>query len=257
MITNMLEAIGRTAIGALERCGRFAIFAMQTMSALTKRPNRKHITVQMERIGVNSLPIVLLTALFTGMVLSIQIAHEFIRYGAQSTIGGIVAIAMCRELAPVLTGVVVAGRVGASITAELGSMRVTEQIDALRVMGTNPIRYLVVPRLWSGMFMLPILVLFADAVGTMGGYLIATAYFDISGFTFINSIQTYTTIHDFLGGMVKSIVFGAIVAMIGCYRGMYCANGAEGVGRATTESVVTSIILIFMTNCIMSAIWFR
>ncbi|MBR0324555.1 MAG: ABC transporter permease, partial [Selenomonadales bacterium] len=138
MITNVLEAIGRTAIGALERCGRFAIFAMQTVSALAKRPNRKHITVQMERIGVNSLPIVLLTALFTGMVLSIQIAHEFIRYGAQSTIGGIVAIAMCRELAPVLTGVVVAGRVGASITAELGSMRVTEQIDALRVMGTNP-----------------------------------------------------------------------------------------------------------------------
>lgn len=257
MITKGLEAIGCQTIAILESCGRFAIFLMQSMSALLKRPNGKHITVQMEKIGVGSLPIVLLTALFTGMVLSIQIAHEFIRYGAQSTIGGIVAIAMCRELAPVLTGVVVAGRVGASITAELGSMRVTEQIDALRVMATSPIRYLVVPRLWSGMFMLPILVLFADAIGTIGGYLIATVYYDISGFTFINSIQTYTTIHDFVGGMIKSIVFGAIVALVGCYRGLYCANGAEGVGRATTQSVVTSIILIFMTNCIMSAIWFR
>lgn len=257
MITKGLEAIGRQTIAILESCGRFAIFLMQSMSALLKRPNGKHITVQMEKIGVGSLPIVLLTALFTGMVLSIQIAHEFIRYGAQSTIGGIVAIAMCRELAPVLTGVVVAGRVGASITAELGSMRVTEQIDALRVMATSPIRYLVVSRLWSGMFMLPILVLFADAIGTIGGYLIATVYYDISGFTFINSIQTYTTIHDFVGGMIKSIVFGAIVALVGCYRGLYCANGAEGVGRATTQSVVTSIILIFMTNCIMSAIWFR
>lgn len=257
MITKGLETIGKKTIAILESCGRFAIFLQHALTALAKRTSGKHIMVQMEKIGVDSLPIVLLTALFTGMVLSIQIAHEFIRYGAQSTIGGIVAIAMCRELAPVLTGVVVAGRVGAAITAELGSMRVTEQIDALRVMATDPVRYLVVPRLWSGMFMLPILVLFADAIGTVGGYLIATVYYDISGFTFINSIQTYTTIHDFLGGMIKSVVFGAIVTLVGCYRGMYCAGGAEGVGRATTQSVVTSIILIFMTNCIMSAIWFR
>ena len=164
---------------------------------------------------------------------------------------------LARELAPVLTGVVLAGRVGAAITAEIGSMKVTEQIDALRVMATNPIAYLVVPRLIACVFMLPVLVVFGDIIGTIGGYLVATLYAGIGSFTYLHSIKVFVVVNDVTGGLIKSMFFGAIIALIGCYKGLNTAQGAEGVGRATTGSVVTSMILIFISNYFLSLILYR
>jgi len=257
MLISILENIGRTVIATMENCGKIVILVAQTTYHLRNRPNSRHILHQMSHLGVDSLPIVMLTILFTGMVMTVQTAHEFIKYGAQSSVGGVVAIAMGRELAPVLTGVVAAGRVGAAITAEIGSMKVTEQIDALRVMATNPVAYLVVPRVLACMLMLPLLVVFADVIGTIGGYLVATLYSGINSFTFLQSIKVFAGVNDVIGGLVKSVVFGAIIAIIGCYKGLTAPDGAEGVGKATTGSVVTSIIFIFVTNYFLSLLLYR
>ncbi len=257
MLIPILENIGRRVIHSVENSGRVVLLFYEALYHLRRRPNWRNILRQMSHLGVDSLPIVLLTILFTGMVMTMQTAHEFIKYGAQSSVGGIVAIAMGRELAPVLTGVVTAGRVGAAITAEIGSMKVTEQIDALRVMATNPVAYLVVPRLLACGLMLPILVIFANVIGIIGGYLVATLYADISSFTYLHSIKTFTEINDITGGLVKGMVFGCIIAIIGCHKGLTAEQGAEGVGRATTGSVVSSIILIFITNYFLSLVLFR
>lgn len=250
-MTALLEGIGRVVLRAVEAAGEITLLFGQTILLLNKMKSR-HVLQQMAHLGVNSLPIVLLTMLFTGMVMTVQIAHEFIKYGVQSSVGGVMAVGMGRELAPVLTGVVVAGRVGAAITAEIGSMKVTEQIDALRVMATNPIAYLVAPRLAACVFMLPILVIFGDVIGTLGGYLMATLYAGIGSFSYIHSIKVFAVVNDVTGGLVKSMFFGAIIAIVGCYKGLTTEQGAEGVGRATTSSVVTSIILIFISNYFLS-----
>lgn len=250
-MTALLEGIGRVVLRTTEAAGEITMLFGQTILLLKKMKSR-HVLQQMAYLGVNSLPIVLLTMLFTGMVMTVQIAHEFIKYGVQSSVGGVMAVGMGRELAPVLTGVVVAGRVGAAITAEIGSMKVTEQIDALRVMATNPIAYLVAPRMAACVFMMPVLVIFGNVIGTLGGYLMATWYAGIGSFSYIHSIKVFTVVNDITGGLVKSMVFGAIIAIIGCYKGLTTAQGAEGVGRATTSSVVTSIILIFISNYFLS-----
>lgn len=257
MINAFLEQLGRRVLALFENCGRIVVLTAETFYHLPRRPNMRHVVQQMAHLGVDSLPIVLLTMLFTGMVMTVQTAQEFIKYGAQSSVGGVVAIAMGRELAPVLTGVVVAGRVGAAITAEIGSMKVTEQIDALRVMATNPVAYLVVPRFIACMLMTPLLVVFADVIGTVGGYLVATLYAGISSFTYIHSIKVFVVINDVTGGLVKAMVFGGIVAIIGCYKGLTTAQGAEGVGRATTGSVVSSMIMIFIANYFLSLLLYR
>ncbi|MDR3561797.1 MAG: ABC transporter permease [Negativicutes bacterium] len=257
MLIPLLEKIGRRVITQLELAGQIVLLVVDTLFHLRRMPNFRHVAVQMSHLGVDSLPIVLLTLLFTGMVMTVQSAQEFIKYGAQSSVGGVVAVAMGRELAPVLTGVVFAGRVGAAITAEIGSMKVTEQIDALRVMATNPIAYLVVPRLIACVFMLPILVTFGDIIGTIGGYLVATMYAGIGSFTYLHSIKIFAVVNDVVGGLVKSMFFGAIVAIIGCYKGLTTAEGAEGVGKATTSSVVTSMICIFICNYFLSLILYR
>lgn len=256
MVMTLLEKIGEQVIGGLENAGRIMILFISTIGRLN-HANFKHVIRQMAHLGVDSLLIVKLTTLFTGMVLTVQTAHEFIKYGAQASVGGVVAIAMGRELSPVLTGVVVAGRVGAAIAAEIGSMKVTEQIDALRVMATNPIAYLVVPRLIACVLMMPILVVYADIIGTFGGYLVATLYSDISSYTFLNSIKVFADIGDVTGGLIKSMFFGGIVAIIGCHKGLTAAPGAEGVGKATTGSVVTSMILIFISNYFLSLVLYR
>ena len=254
---KFLESIGLSVLEMLEYLGSIIILTLETIYHFKKSPNIKHIIVQMAHLGADTLPIVLLTILFTGMVLTLQTAHEFIKYGAQSSVGGVVAIAMGRELAPVLTGVVTAGRVGAAITAEIGSMKVTEQIDALKVMATNPVAYLVVPRLIACVFMLPVLVIFADMIGTVGGYLVATLYADINSITYFQSIKVFTVVNDVTGGLIKGAVFGAIIAIVGCYKGLNAPNGAVGVGKATTGSVVNSIIAIFIMNYFLSLILYR
>jgi len=257
MLINLLEKVGGKVIYSLEINGQVVLLFIETLFHLRRKPSAKHIVYQMAHLGVDSLPIVLLTLLFTGMVFTVQSAHEFIKYGAQSSVGGVIAVSMGRELAPVLTGVVAAGRVGAAITAEIGSMKVTEQIDALRVMATNPIAYLVVPRFIACICMLPLLVVFGDIIGLVGGYLVATLYAGISSFTFMHSIKIFAGINDVTGGLIKAMFFGAIISIIGCHKGLTTTEGAEGVGKATTSSVVTSMILIFISNYFLSLILYR
>jgi len=262
MLLALLEEIGAALIERAENCGRVTVLFLETIAHLkgVVRLRGGGFTLvmrQMAHLGVDSLPIVLLINLFTGMVMTVQTAHEFIKYGTQFSIGGVIAIAMGRELGPVLTGVVMAGRVGAAITAEIGSMKVTEQIDALRVMATNPIQYLVVPRFIACVIMLPLLVVFADLIGTVGGYMVAVYYYHINGASFLNSIKSFAIAGDVTGGLLKAAVFGGIIAIIGCHKGLTTREGAEGVGQATTSSVVCSIILIFVFNYFLSLLLYR
>ena len=248
---NFFADIGKLVMTFCAASGRISLLLLETLRQMFK-VNITEMLRQMYKLGVQSLPIVSLTIMFTGMVLAVQTAKEFVRFGAAASVGGVVAIAMARELVPVLTGVVVAGRVGAAIAAEIGSMKVTEQIDALRVMAVNPVRYLVVPRVWACVVMLPLLVIYGNILGSVGGYFVATNYADISSYTYMNSIKMFMVMFDMVGGMIKSMVFGFIVALIGCYKGMRAQQGAEGVGVSTTESVVLAIILIFIFNYFLS-----
>ena len=200
-------------------------------------------------MGIASIPIALLIALFAGFVIGLQLALQFQRFGALSVLGGLVALTFVRELGPVLTGVVVAGRVGSAFTAEIGSMKVTEQLDALRAMAVDPLAYLMVPRLLACLVMLPILVTFADIVGTLSGYLMSAACTDLTFTAYIDSIKLLLTTHDIVSGFIKALFFGLIIVLIGCYQGFAVRGGASGVGRATTQSVVVSIIFIFLSNC--------
>jgi phospholipid/cholesterol/gamma-HCH transport system permease protein len=251
MMIKLLENIGKLVLTVFGTVGR-TVAMISSAFAVIHTAKAKPLLRQMAHLGADSLPIVLLTMLFTGMVMTVQIAHEFIKYGAQSSVGGVIAIAMGRELAPVLTGVVVAGRVGAAITAEIGSMKVTEQIDALRVMAVSPMAFLVVPRLLACLVMMPVLVVFGDVIGTIGGYFMATQYAGISDFAFMHSIRVFCIPNDVVGGLIKGMFFGMIIALVGCHKGLTTENGAEGVGKATTSSVVTSIILIFVSNYFLS-----
>ncbi len=250
---ELCSFIGKKIIEFCAASGRMTILFMATVKHL-REGSTKEIIRQMALLGADSLPIVLMTILCTGMVFSVQTAKEFVQLGAASSVGGIVGIAMARELVPVLTGVVVAGRIGAAIAAEIGTMKVTEQIDALRVMAANPVSFLVVPRFIAIVLMMPVLVVFANMIGNVGGWVVAHYYAGISSFSYENSIKTLMDFYDVFGGMVKSSVFGGIIAIVGCYKGLNAANGAEGVGLATTASVVLSIILIFITNYFLSIV---
>lgn len=210
---------------------------------------------QMVLIGVRSLPIVSVTALFTGMVLAFQTAHQISRFGAEIYVGGIVAMSMFRELGPVLSALVVAGRVGAGITAELGSMRVTEQIDAMESMGVDPYNYLVAPRLVATVLMMPILTIYANFVGYFGGFFIGVFNIGLDARQFIDRTIQIVEPWDILSGIYKTFVFGAIIAVIGCYMGFKARSGAQGVGQATTLSVVVSLLLIFITDFFMTSIF--
>ena len=220
--------------------GSATLLVWQTIKQL-KMINLWHVFQQMAHLGVDSLPIISLTLLFAGAVMTLQITDVLITYGAQSTVGGLMAVAMGRELGPILVGVVLAGRVGAAITAEIGTMKVTEQIDALRVMAVDPVGYLVVPRV---------------VIGIAGGYFVATVIKGLAPSTYLDSIQMFSTISDFTLGLIKSSVFGAVIALVGAYKGMETKMGAEAVGFSTTSSVVTSIILVFVLNYFLSTLLF-
>lgn len=252
---GFLESLGRQTLSIFHQLGAVILLlvaAVREISAI----RGKETCRQCLSLGVLSFPIVALTLLFTGMVLSVQIAGELTKYGADFTVGAIVAIGIGRELGPVLCGVVLAGRVGAAITAEIGTMRVTEQIDALRCMAVSPIGYLVVPRLIACMCMLPILDVFGVAIGVGGGMMVDSLSHGVSSYVFMHSIHVYCVPSDLYIGVFKSVIFGMIVALVGCDRGMTCTAGAEGVGKATTQSVVYSIIMLFAANYILSSILF-
>lgn len=216
----------------------------------------RQILQQMQKAGVDSLPIVSLTSLFTGIVLALQSAYQMQRISAQIYIASLVALSMTRELGPVLTGLVVAGRVGASITAELGTMKVTEQIDALETLATNPIKYLVVPRFLALLFMLPLLTLYADCIGIFGGYIVGVFKLHLSPSIYMNMTTNPLQLKDVFTGLFKSGIFAMIISIIGCYEGFRVEGGAEGVGRSTTLSVVTAFILIIAADCLFTALFY-
>ncbi|HBE76412.1 MAG TPA: ABC transporter permease [Firmicutes bacterium] len=250
---NPLSYLGRMVTKVLFYIGDFVQLYVNTIKAIS------HHTVfwnnalsEMEFIGVKSLPIVLAISASTGMVFSLQIAKIFATFGLSSQLGQGLTLAFARELAPVLTGVVVAGRVGSSIAAEIGSMKVTEQIEALEALSTDPIDYLVAPKIIAAAAMLPLLVIFADLFGILCGFVLAISYAHIPATDFISGILAFVTCWDFLGGLVKAVFFGLIIAGIGSYKGLHTANGAVGVGKATTESVVFSSIIIFVSNYFLS-----
>ncbi len=251
----MLEKLGMHTIDIFHQLGAIILLLVEAIKELSAFRSKETIK-QCLSLGVLSLPIVLLTLLFTGMVLAVQIAGELTKYGADFTVGAIVAIGIGRELGPVLAGVVLAGRVGAAITAEIGTMRVTEQIDALRCLAVSPVGYLVVPRVIACMTMLPLLNVFGVAVGVGGGMIVASLTHGVSSYVFLHSIQVYCVPSDLYFGVIKSVIFGMIVALVGCDRGLTCTAGAEGVGKATTQSVVYSIIMLFAANYLLSSLLF-
>ena len=224
---------------------------------LTGRIHRQNTMDQMKVVGPDSLIIALVTATFVGMVFTIQVAREFLNFGAIDAIGGVLALALGRELAPVLTAVVLAARVGSAFAAEIGTMKVTEQIDALYVLKSDPIDYLVIPRLIACCSMLPILTIMSLSMGLIGGVFVAELFYGISQTTFIESIQSFLQIWDLVSAMIKAVIFGSIIAIIGCSWGLTTTGGAKGVGESTTTAVVMALIAIFIVNFFLSWIMFQ
>jgi phospholipid/cholesterol/gamma-HCH transport system permease protein len=252
-----LGRLGEKSILFFREAGGLSIlFAQSLYTLVTTRPRWPHILDQMNRIGVTSLPLVFLTAIFTGMVLALQSAYQLRYFQAVQFTSDLVALSVTRELGPVLTAIVVAGRVGAGITAELGTMKVTEQIDALSSLATDPIRYLVVPRFLAAFVMLFVLAIYADFIGILGGYLIGVFKLGIASGHYIRRTYEALVFKDIYSGLIKAFVFGIIIAIVGCYHGFRTEGGAEGVGRATTLSVVTSLTLIISFDCLFTALFY-
>lgn len=224
---------------------------------LAGRIHRRNTIDQMAAVGPDSLLIALLTAAFVGMVFTIQVSREFIRLGAGTAVGGVLALALARELAPVLTAVIIAGRVGSAFAAELGTMRVTEQIDALYMLKTDPIDYLVIPRVLACCVMLPILTIFSLVTGMAGGFIIATSLYNIAPSVFLNSARNFLDLWDLTSASIKGLVFGALIAVIGSSWGLTTTGGAKGVGQSTTTAVVTSLLAIFIVNFFLSWLMFQ
>lgn len=255
---NPLSFIGKKVLIILFHVGSITqLYLRSVRSLLSHTVYWKNVIIEMEFIGVKSLPIVLAISASTGMVFSLQIAKIFATFGLSSQLGQGLALAFARELAPVLTGVVVAGRVGSSIAAEIGSMKVTEQIEALEALSTDPIDYLIAPKIIAAAAMLPLLVIFADLFGIFCGFALAVNYAHISASDIISGILTFVTYWDFLGGLIKAFFFGLIIAGVGAYQGLHTTNGAIGVGNSTTQSVVISSISIFISNYFLSMILYR
>jgi phospholipid/cholesterol/gamma-HCH transport system permease protein len=210
----------------------------------------------MIEIGYNSLPVVGMTAVFTGMVLALQTYTGFSRFNAETAIPNVVVLSICRELGPVMAGLMVAGRIGAAMAAELGTMRVTEQIDALTTLSTNPFKYLIAPRLIAGLAMLPLLVGTADIIGVMGGYLVSVYKLGFNPGSYLKNTVDFVQFLDIFSGLVKAAVFGFIISLMGCYHGFHSHGGAQGVGKATTNAVVSASILIFISNYIVTELFF-
>jgi phospholipid/cholesterol/gamma-HCH transport system permease protein len=249
--------LGRVVLALLAQTGRVALFIKDALiQGLTPTIYVRQILDQMYRIGYNSLLVVGLTAFFTGGALALQIYLGSSRLNAEQAVAFIVAIGITRELGPVLGGLMVAGRVGASIAAELGTMRVTEQIDALVTLSTNPFKYLVGPRLVAAVITLPILVAIGDTIGIMGGYIVGTRSLGFNSYAYLKNTTTNLHVDDVTSGLIKAAVFGFIIAIMGCYHGFYSKGGAQGVGRATTNAVVSAAILILAANFALTSLLF-
>ncbi|MFZ5751102.1 MAG: MlaE family ABC transporter permease [Pseudomonadota bacterium] len=255
--TAPLAWIGRMALGMLAATGRVALFASAAVAHLFRPPfYLREFGHALLQIGWLSLPVVGMTALFTGGALALQIYAGGARFSAESVVPSIVAIGMTRELGPVLGGLMVAARVASSIAAEIGTMKVTEQIDALTTLSTNPVKYLVVPRVLAATLAMPALVAVGDAIGILGGYLVGVNRLGFNPATYLKNTADYLEVWDVGSGLVKGAVFGFIVAVMGCYYGMHSGRGAQGVGRATKGAVVAASVLILAANYLLTEVFF-
>jgi phospholipid/cholesterol/gamma-HCH transport system permease protein len=240
-----------------EYVGGVAYLGLQTIFWTFMPPfSWKRFFNQSKHIGVDSLPIVSLVAFFTGVILALQTAYQMQKLSAEIYIASIVAVSLTRELGPVLTALIVAGRNGAAITAEVGTMTVTEQVDALSSFAANPVKYLVVPRFWSLALMLPLLTLYSDLIGILGGFLLCVNKLGISAHLYWGLTFDSLILKDIFSGLIKTVFFGAIIALVGCYEGFRVVGGAEGVGKSTTNSVVVSFIMIIASDCFFAAVFY-
>ena len=254
---DLTAAIGRAAIGMFRGTGAVALFAVEAVSHLVRPPfyGRLFLRAFVE-IAWFSLPVVALTAIFTGMVLALQSYTGFARFNAEGAVANVVVLSITRELGPVIASLMVAGRIGASFAAEIGTMRVTDQIDALTTLSTNPMKYLVTPRLLAGVIALPFLVLVADILGVMGGWLIGTTKLGFNSAGYLKATMDFLEVMDVVSGLVKAAVFGFVITLMGCWCGYNSRGGAQGVGAATTTAVVASSILILALDYIITEMFF-
>ncbi len=254
---NILPLIGQVVLSFLEASGRLFLFAAEGVRHCFLPPWYFRLTLhQMINIGYFSLPVIGLTAFFTGAVLALQIFIGSARFNAESAVATIVVIGITRELGPVIGGLMVAGRVSAAMAAEIGTMRVTEQIDALVTLSTNPIKYLVAPRLIAATLTMPVLVLVADIIGVFGGYAVSTQKLGFNTAIYLKRTFDFLHAEDVISGLFKAAVFGFIIALMGCYHGFNSSGGAQGVGRATTNAVVSASILILVANYLVTEMFF-
>jgi len=254
---RILAHIGSSVLGILATIGRVALYAIEAVSHIIRPPFYiKEFAQALLYIGYFSFPVVGLTALFTGGALALQIYAGGARFNAEAVVPSIVAIGMVRELGPVLGGLMVAGRVAASVAAEIGTMKVTEQIDALVTLSTHPMKYLTVPRVLAATLAMPVLVGVGDVIGIMGGYLVGVTRLEFNAATYLHNTIDFLESWDVVSGLIKASVFGFIVAMMGCYHGMNSGRGAQGVGRATTNAVVSASVLILASNYILTELFF-
>jgi len=256
-VLNFLALLGRAVLGACRSVGAVTLFALEALSHLVRPPFYPRLFARaFVEIAYFSLPVVALTAVFTGMVLALQSYSGFSRFGAESAVANVVVLSITRELGPVLAGLMVAGRIGAAFAAEIGTMRVTDQIDALTTLSTNPMKYLVAPRLLAGTLAMPLLVVVADILGVMGGWLIGTTQLGFTSVTYLTSTLNFMQFEDVFSGLVKAAVFGFVIALMGCWSGYNSRGGAQGVGGATTSAVVASSILILALDYVLTAMFF-
>lgn len=256
LLLGRVEALGRVSIGYLKELGLCGIQFGEAVRQTFRRPYRWHLLLkQMEFIGNKSLGVVLLTGTFTGMVMTFQLYRTLKDFSSESIVGGIVAVAMIRELGPVLSSLMVNARAGSAMAAEIGTMRVTEQVDALFALGVNPIQYLFSPRILAGLIMQPILTAINDVVAVAGGYAVGVWLLGVDSGIFIAKVWDFTKFGDIMQGTVKAMVFGVILTHIGCFKGYNTEGGAEGVGRATTEAVVISAVSILFSDYLITVFW--
>jgi len=254
---RLFDIIGFWILRFLEESGRVMILFLKTVHFIFRPPlDLRNLLKQVEYVGIKSIPVVLITGGFTGMVLALQSYTGFKRFNAEAFVGTVVALSMTRELGPVLSGLMVSGRVGSAMAAELGTMQVTEQIDALYTLAINPIKYLVVPRFLASLIVMPILTAFADVLGILGGYLISVLLLGSNPTIYLRRTYDYLDLEDVYFGLLKACIFGMIIATIGCYQGINARGGAEGVGKATTNAVVISSLLILVANYFVTALLF-
>jgi phospholipid/cholesterol/gamma-HCH transport system permease protein len=256
-ILDALAAIGRGVLDGCRAAGAIVIFAANGLSHLVRPPfyGRLFLRALLE-IGYFSLPVVALTAVFTGMVLALQSYTGFARFSAEGAIASLVVLSVTRELGPVLAGLMVAGRIGAAFAAEIGTMRVTDQIDALSTLSTNPMKYLVAPRLLAGAVALPLLVVVADILGVLGGFIVATLKLGFEPAIYIHNTLAFVQTGDVVSGLAKAAVFGFLIVLMGCYQGYNSRGGAQGVGAATTNAVVSASILILAFDYLLTVVFF-